>query len=370
MPEVGWRLRLAPLLLALAAWPTLGRPLEGVPSTAASPSGAIPCSRVAMTPAWYQLRERTGAQAELSGYELRLGRGARTHRWQRTLFPESFAGGPVEGAVLVGTDDGTRSELWFVGVDGDCARLARTDRTAIVRAATLDPGRRWIYAHRIARGSRTDLGIWRMALAGERAWQRVLPPLAVSDRQAAERLGPIFATSLAWSSDGARLGIESCGQAACFTRLLDPATGRMVSIDHRGELVGVSDGGFYAYAGCGGFPCPVLRYDLADGRWTSALIATGPGRLGAVHTGAALVAPMGRQRLAVLRDDRGAGMSVQAVETDLAPLARSGRGLADLETPVGWLPLAATRTQGHSGEPAGLLRLSDGAIVRLGQGQP
>jgi hypothetical protein len=366
MPEVGWRLRLAPLLLALAAWPTLGRPADAVPPAAASP--VIPCSRVATTPAWYQLRERAGARGELSGHELRLGRGARTHRWQRSLFPESFAVGPFDGAVLVGTDDGTRSELWFVGVDGDCALPARSERMAIVRAATLDPGRRWIYAHRIARGSRTDLGIWRMALAGNRAWQRVLPPLAVSDQQVAERLAPVFATSLLWSSDATYLAIESCGQAACFTRLLDPATGRTVSIDHRGELLGVGEGGLYAYAGCGGFPCPVLRYDLGERRWTPALIAAGPGRLAASQTGAVLAAPMGRQRLALLRDDRGARMSVQAVETDFAPLAGSGQ--TDLETPIGWLPLAATGADRHAGEPAGLLRLSDGATVRLGEARP
>jgi hypothetical protein len=368
MPEVGWRLRLAPLLLALAVLPTLGRPPDGVPSAAASP--VIPCSRVATTPAWYQLRERAGPRGELSGYELRLGRGARVHRWQRSLFPESFAAGPFDGTVLVGTDDGARSQLWFVGVDGDCARLAHSDRMAIVRAATLDPGRRWVYAHRIARGSRTDLGIWRMALFGGRAWQRVLPPLAVSDPKAAQWLAPVFATSLAWSSDGARLAIESCGQAACMTRLLDPATGGTVSIDHRGESVGVGGGGLYAYAGCGGFPCPILRYDLGDGRWTPALIAAGPGRLGASHTGAVLAAPMGRQRLVLLRDDRDERMSVQAVETDLAPLAGSGRGRADLETPVGWLPLVSTRARGRSGEPAGLLRVSDGAIARLEEARP
>lgn len=368
MPEVGWRLRLAPLLLALAAWPTLGRPPDGLPPAAVAP--VIPCSRVATTPAWYQLGERAGARAELSGYELRLGRGARTHRWQRSLFPESFAAGPFDGAVLVGTDDGTRSELWFVGVDGKCARLAHSDRMAIVRAATLDPGRRWIYAHRIARGSRTDLGIWRMALAGGRAWQRILPPLTVSDREAAERLAPVFATTLAWSSDGARLAIESCGQAACFTRLLDPATGLTVSIAHPGELIGVGEGTLYAYAGCGGFPCPVLRYDLGEGRWSPALIATGPGRLGASHRGTVLAAPMGRGRLALLRDDRDAPMSVRVVETDLEPLAGSGRGRTDLETRVGWLPLAARRMHAHAGEPAGLLRLSDGAIVRLGQALP
>jgi hypothetical protein len=368
MPEVGWRLRLAPLLLALAALPTLGRPPDGVPPAAAS--AVVPCSRLTATPAWYQLRERAGARAELSGYELRLGRGGSMHRWRRSLFPESFAAGPFEGAVLVGTDDGTRSELWFVGVDGDCARLARIDRTAIIRAATLDPGRGWIYAHRIARGSRTDLGIWRMALGAAGAWQRVLPPLAVSDRAAAARLAPVFATSLAWSSDGGRLAIESCGQAACFTRLLEPVSGRTVSIDHRGELIGVSEGGLYAYAGCGGFPCPVLRYELGERRWAPALIATGPGRLGASYSGAVLAVPMGRHRLALLRDDRGARMSVEAVEADLVPLAGSGRSLTDTQTAVGWLPLEAPPTQSRSGEPVGLLRLSDGAIVRLGQRQP
>jgi hypothetical protein len=367
MPEVGWRLRLAPLLFALATWPTLGHPPDAGPPAAAP---AVPCSRVAAAPAWYQLLERTGAQGELSGYDLRLGRGTRAHRWDRSLFPESFAAGPFDGAVLVGSDDGVRSRLWYVGADGDCARPARTDRTAIIRAATLDPGRRWIYAHRIARGSRTDLGVWRMALAGGGAWQRVLPPLAVTDREAAERLAPVFATSLTWSSEGARLGVETCGQAACLTRLLDPATGRTVSIDHQGELIGVADGALYAYAGCGGFPCPILRYDLAERDRTVALIATGPARLGTSPTGTVLAAPMGRERLALLPDDRHARMSVRAVETGLAPLAGSGRGRSDLEASAGWLPLAAGRTGVHSGEPAALLRLGDGAIVRLGEALP
>jgi hypothetical protein len=368
MPEVGWRLRLAPLLLALAVWPTLGSPPDVGPAAAAA--AVVPCSRETTTPAWYQLHERADALGELSGYELRVGRGTHSHRWQRSLFPESFAAGPFDGAILVGTDDGTGSELWFVGADGDCARLARSERMTIVRAATLDPGRGWIYAHRIARGSRADRGIWRMALRGGRGWQRVLPPLAETDRHVAKRLAPIFATSLVWSSDGSHLAIESCGQAACFTRLLDPATGRTMSIDHHGELIGVGDGGLYAYAGCGGFPCPVLRYDLAERRWTPALIAAGPSRLAVSDRGTVLAAPMGRERLALLRADRRARPSVRTVETDLTPLPGSNRGRADLEAPVGWLPLAAAGTGRRAGEPAGLLRLSDGATVGLGEALP
>ena len=130
---------------------------------------------------------------------------------------------------------------------------------AVVRGALLAPDGSAVWEHRVNRVTRADEGIWRRPVAGGPS-ARVLPGLPASGR-----FGPTFVTELSWAADG-RLGVSSCGERACRTRVMDPATGRVDAFEGTGPLVGVHEDRALVHGACSGLPCPIETVDLRTGR--------------------------------------------------------------------------------------------------------
>ena len=168
----------------------------------------------------------------------------------------------------------------------------------MIRSGILDQALGAVYEHRVDRRTREDLGVWRRSTRGGTAVP-VLPGLAPDTRH-----GPTFATDLRWASDG-RLAVASCGELACRTRVVDPATGTVVATAGTGPVVGVLDSRVIAFDVCPGFPCGLLAVDPATAEIRPIAQADGPAALG----GPALVFRHGGH-LVVLDTHTGAGGDV------------------------------------------------------------
>jgi hypothetical protein len=239
--------------LALVSAAALARP--SLLEAADPPWDPPPCpaSAAASTgeSAWYRLDGVVDDAGTLVGQRLIVGvvgAGGRAVE----LPPESFASGPFGGRVLVGADDGSRSQLALLDPAGDC-RSVVGEETAIVRSALVTPVGDAIVEHRIDRATRADLGIWEVPSAGGRA-TRLVAGLAAD-----ARYGPTFSTELRWAPDG-RLAVTACGASQCRTRLVALDTARSTAAGPTGPVLGVtSDGAVIAREACGGFPCAIIR---------------------------------------------------------------------------------------------------------------
>ena len=101
-----------------------------------------------------------------------------------------------------------------------------------------------------------------------------------------EAVGLVWSTSLRTDAAGHTLAVQSCGEAACRTRVLDLRSGdvrRLGSADD-GTMVGVGDGWLIGFSACKGLPCRLTATAIADGRQrvlaTSAWSATTTVRAG------------------------------------------------------------------------------------------
>ncbi|HEX7222696.1 MAG TPA: hypothetical protein VF231_05575, partial [Candidatus Limnocylindrales bacterium] len=161
------------------------------------------------------------------------------------LDAESFATGPVDGRILTGTDDGDRSRLRVVDASSGCV-TAELETAGLVRRALLDEAGKAVIEYRLDRQTRADLGIWRRPLSGGNG-SRIAAPLPPIDR-----LGVIWSTELAWSSERDRIVVTSCGQAACLVRVINVVDGSVETIDDPGigEAIGLSGSTLVAYGGC------------------------------------------------------------------------------------------------------------------------
>jgi hypothetical protein len=115
---------------------------------------------------------------------------------------------------------------------------------------------------RVDRETRADLGIWSRPLDGRSPATRFLDAIDVDDR-----FGPTFTTEFAWDTGGAALVVQSCGEVACRTRVVEPTskTVQAVAEPDLGALVGLDGGRLVTYAACPGLPCPVVATDLSSG---------------------------------------------------------------------------------------------------------
>jgi hypothetical protein len=195
----------------------------------------------------------------------RLAAGAPGERRARIvdMDPESFAAGPFAGLILAGTDDGAHSSLSVIDPAGGCA--VEIDRsTDIIRRATLTPERDAVLEFRLDRDTRAELGTFRVPIGDHAATAilRVVDPIEPD-----ERFGPTWTTEFAWSDDGGRLAIQSCGAIACRTRVLDQVSGAVAQFGDlsHGDLVGVAGGHVVLREACGGLPCPLLSIDIDSG---------------------------------------------------------------------------------------------------------
>src|SRR6185369_2740957 len=185
---------------------------------------------------------------------------------------ESFASGPVKGIVLVGDDDGARSRLRAVDPAGGCASTIAAE-ASVIRSAVLDTDVGATFEHRVDRATRADLGVWRRATRGGTP-VRLLPGLGPDVRH-----GRTFSTDLRWASDG-RLAVASCGEIACRTRIVDTATGGVVSTSGTGPVLGVAESRVIAYDVCPGFPCGVSAVDPVTGASEPIVAGAGPASVG------------------------------------------------------------------------------------------
>jgi hypothetical protein len=264
------------------------------------------------------------------------GRGERSV----TLPPESFAAGPFGAIVLAGTDDGTTSRVIALDVLAGCTTAL--DVTGdVIRRATVSPDGGTVLEVRVDRRSRTDLGIWlrRMDRAGTAT--RSLPPLEPDGR-----FGRTWSTDFLWAVDGTDLAIESCGEAACRTRVLDGKTGveRVVADPDLGTAVGLANGRLVAYLACRGLPCPIVAVDLATGARRTLATDAGPAVVTATTAGPRLVHEhvhgMGMDLRAVTLDGA-ASAELGAFPPNLGLMVDEARSGAAMDVPAGWVLLAS-----------------------------
>ncbi len=316
--------------------------------------------------AWYRLDPTLDRAGVLQGQRLAVGTdGDRTSRFM-DLPAESFAAGPFGRLVLVGSDDGATSRLAAIDVTGGCTfRLA--EESAVIRRATIDPAGATIYETRVDRTTRVDLGVWSRPVDGSAPAVQVMGPIGED-----ERFGPTFTTEFSWGVSGDRLAVQSCGEAACRVRVIDPAGGdpRTVAEADLGTLVALDGDEIVAYAACPGLPCPILAVNVRDG-----------GRRVLADAAAASVVvetPDGPRLVHEVLDEAGVALRSVALDGSAAgDLGRLPDGLrlqpipamagAATRVPSGWVLVTPDGRLPSSGPSAQtqLRHVPDGASVQL-----
>lgn len=316
---------------------------------------------------WFRLDPVLDGMGALSGQRLVVGRAGGASQRTLLLPPESFAAGPFGSVVLVGSDDGTGSQVVAVDIEEGCASgLAHS--THVIRRATISPDGASLVEFRVDRRTRADLGTWRRPLDGSTRITRILPPI-----DADARFGRTWSTEFTWAGDGS-LAIDSCGEVSCRTRVLD-ANGRSAGAlaePDLGETIGLADGQLVSYLACRGLPCPIIATDLATGRW----------RLLIAEAGSAMVTSTPAGPRLVYTKPAGHGPTLQSLaldgshRVDLGPLPDGfdlqmppSRALAGVAVPPGWAVLAPDgRMPIDPTGPAPILRhVLDGRSASLGE---
>lgn len=199
------------------------------------------------------------AAGELTGQTLSLDAVAGAKSIE--LPAEAFVGEAVGDLLVYTTYSGpTGSTIHLVDLATGCDEVAAAP-AQIVRSAVLDPSGAALYVHSVSKVGRRDNGVARLDLASASSTP-VMPPLAPNDV-----FGLTFGTQLAWSIDGAALAVQSCGFAACRTRVLDLASGSIATFDEPGQgaFIALTKTHLVTYADCLGLPCAVLSTDLRTG---------------------------------------------------------------------------------------------------------
>jgi hypothetical protein len=217
----------------------------------------------------------------------------------------------------------------------------------------------------VDRGDRADLGVWRRPRDGSARPERVLPPIEPD-----ERFGPTYLTELSWSVDGSRLVVQSCGQLACRSRVLDVATGDVVTVDDPdlGDAIGVAGDDLVTYLACRGLPCPIVAIELDGGARTVVTEAAGFAALVESDEGTRVVHEPGDALDGSLRVADATGRDLGRFDGDpgLRLVPGPMRAGAGVDAPAGWLSLAPDgRPAAGQHVPAVLRQFSDGRIVHL-----
>jgi hypothetical protein len=369
MLESRWFRRAGPGVVALGAVAliastTLGvgdRPWEPPPCPA---SAAMQTARHGTVGAWFRVEPRV-VDGERRGQRLAVGIADGAPARSVELDAESFAAGPVGDQVLVGTDDGSASRLSIIDLRLGCRRplAASSD---VIRRATLSPDGATSFEFRVDRVTRADLGIWRRELRTPEPATRVLAPIAAD-----VRFGRTWSTEFAWSLDGSRLAIQSCGEVACRTRVLDPAVARVQTIadPDLGLLAGLTRDRVVLHAACRGLPCPLYSVAIADRARTlldaaagRAVLASDPdGRPRAVHE----VGGAGPDLRSVGLDGTGV-LLLRADPSGARLVPRTSGSQTGVEVGPEWLTLAGADPSGADAQqPPRLRHLVDEPAVTL-----
>ena len=302
----------------------------------------------------------------LRGQRLWVGLGDLRAGRSMELPAESFAAGPFGRVILVGSEDGAASHLTAIDVANACAWPVGTE-PSVIRRATVDPAGTGVYEMRVDRISRADLGIWWRPMDGGRPVRRILAPVAADGR-----FGRTYSTEFTWDVESDRLAVQSCGEAACRTRVISPRDGSVATLDapDLGLLIGLSGDRVVTYGACRGLPCPVVSTDLRTLDRQTLSLASGPAVVVRTPDGPRLVHEdgtiAGRRLRSIALDG--------STSSDLGPVPE-GLGLspspiqprATTPLPMGWVLLAPDGTP-PSGDPtqgAQLRHLPDGQTVPL-----
>lgn len=357
----------AVLVAPTLAGPARSRMLGHAPIRSASGPAALPVCRpgtqaggdqvaTVRGAAWYRIDPILGAAGGLDGQRLIVGRVGRAGGFELPLAVESFASGPSRGRILVGNDDGQRSVVRIVDVARRCSVLVH-EGPELVRRAVFDAAGDGILEFRLDRRSRADLGVWSRPARGARP-TRLLGPLAPN-----ERIGRVFATGLSWSSDGRRLVVTSCGEAACLARIVDRATGRVTTVDDAriGEVIGLFGEDLVAYGGCPGLPCEIVVMNLRTGRVRDIATLAGLATSSVVDKRGVVAFEdyMARGHVRLVSLD-GTARRTMALDKGLRIVPGSDRALAAIELPAGVIALAVGSRPSRALAPAAFINLADG----------
>ena len=260
-----------------------------------------------------------------------------------------------------------RASSWSTSTGG-CSWVVGSERD-VIRRATIDRSGTAIYEMRVDRATRADLGIWRRPVDGSAAPVRILDPIAPD-----ARFGRTFSTEFAWDLAGDRLAVQSCGEFACRTRLLDPrgGTAQMLDEPDLGLLVGVDGDSIVTYADCHGLPCPIVSTDITTGERRTLADAAGrrdahprptmaPAWSSRCRTDAGTAAPVRRARRS-----RPPTATPRSRPTSTWPGRRCRAGPRP-RVPAGWVLLAPDGRLpiDPTDHRPQLRRIQDGATVRL-----
>ncbi len=313
---------------------------------------------------WYRIDATLDPSGSLTGQRLSIGIVGGSVVRTMTLPVESFAAGPFGRLILVGSDDGQRSQLQAVDVAAGCTR-AIGESSDVIRRATVDPSGTAVLEMRVGRADRADLGVWRRPFDGAVEARRVLDPPAPD-----ARFGRTFSTEFTRDAVGGRVAIQSCGENACRTRLLD-ATGQLVgSVDDSGlgGLIGLDGDRVVSYAACRGLPCPIVATDARTGLQRILVADGGPAVISLTSAGARLVdetvvGTERRLRSTSLVDSSSSDLG--PIPPGLALVVTADRAESATLVPPGWAVLATDgRLPADPTRAAALLRrLPDGLTV-------
>lgn len=315
---------------------------------------------------WFRLDPVLDATGALAGQRLVVGLADGTGERTLELAAESFAAGPFGATVLVGTDDGVGSRLFALDALAGCS--ASIDASAdVIRRATISPDGGSVMEFRVDRRARTDLGVWLRGLDGDEPASRFIPPIGADGR-----FGRTWSTEFLWTVDGTELAIQSCGEAACRTRVVAPTAGVLHEVDEPdlGPAVGLADGRLVAYLACHGLPCPIVAVDLSTGARRILAPDAGPAVVIATDDGPRLVHEQvdgSRVALLAVRLDGSGSRDLGALPAGLGLQVDATRSAAGLAAPDGWVLLAPEgRMPAHPAAPAPLFRhVLDGRTVAV-----
>ena len=224
------------------------------PATAFSQAVASSVRGPAMD-AQLRLTTTLDAKGEVNGRVLTLNTAAGSR--SKNLAAESFAAAAQSNVVVFGqTDAAAGSTVGAIDLQTGC-EYGLWSSTDVVRSAAIDPALQSLYVHAVRAGDRSDLGVSRVAI-GTGVAIPALPALA-----AAAPFGVTFNTALRWSLDGDALAVQSCGIAACRTRILQLAGGAIDSFADasQGQIVGISQDKLVTFDACPDLPCGLAAID-------------------------------------------------------------------------------------------------------------